>query len=345
MNGLKDKGHKIRIVVRKKDILEDLLRQDGLEYVNILPKGRRDNIAAILWAVLKKDVSLYRIARDWEPDLMVGTSVEITHIGKLLRIPSIVVNEDDFDVVPHFSRLAYPFANCILAPSSCRVGKWRPKAVQYNGYHELNYLHPKYFRPEKDVVERFHRSHRRYFILRFAKLAAHHDFGKTGINKDVAKELIAILEPHGTVYITSERELEPCFEKYRIDIDSLDIHHALFFADLYVGDSQTMAAEAAVLGTPSVRFNDFVGKIGYLEELEHSYGLTYGIRTSDLDGMFKIIKDLSELSDLKRRWAEKRDKMLAEKISSTDFMVWFLEKYPESFGQMKADPSYQYNFR
>lgn len=29
-----------------------------------------------------------------------------------------------------------------------------------------------------------------------------------------------------------------------------------------------MAAEATILGTPSIRFNDFVGKLGYLEELE-----------------------------------------------------------------------------
>ena len=42
-----------------------------------------------------------------------------------------------------------------------------------------------------------------------------------------------------------------------------------------------MAAECAVLGTPSIRFNDFVGKLGYLEELELEYGLTFGIKTSD----------------------------------------------------------------
>ena len=40
------------------------------------------------------------------------------------------------------------------------------------------------------------------------------------------------------------------------------------FASLYIGDSQTMAAEAGVLGVPFVRFNDFVGRIGYLRELE-----------------------------------------------------------------------------
>lgn len=70
-----------------------------------------------------------------------------------------------------------------------------------------------------------------------------------------------ILEPFGTIYITSERPLEPQFEKYRIRINPLDMHHVMAFASLYIGDSQTMAAEAGVVGTPFVRLNDFVGTI------------------------------------------------------------------------------------
>jgi predicted glycosyltransferase len=49
---------------------------------------------------------------------------------------------------------------------------------------------------------------------------------------------------------------------------------------MYIGDSQTMTAEAAVLGTPAIRFNDFVGELSYLEELEYTFDLTYGIKTN-----------------------------------------------------------------
>ena len=34
-----------------------------------------------------------------KPDLVVGTSIIIAHSGKLLGIPNIIVNEDDFDIV------------------------------------------------------------------------------------------------------------------------------------------------------------------------------------------------------------------------------------------------------
>ena len=60
------------------------------------------------------------------------------------------------------------------------------------------------------------------------------------------------------------------------------MHHVMAFASLYIGDSQTMAAEAGVLGVPFVRFNDFVGRIGYLRELEDTYELGYGIHATPL---------------------------------------------------------------
>ena len=121
-----------------------------------------------------------------------------------------------------------------------------------------------------------------YFFLRFASLNAHHDSGIKGINTEVAQRLIEILSPHGRINITSERPLEPQFEQYRIKINPLDMHHVMAFASLYIGDSQTMAAEAGVLGLPFVRFNDFVGRIGYLRELEDKYELGYGIHATPL---------------------------------------------------------------
>ena len=98
-------GHEVEILIKKKDVLEDLLRNKGWAYTNINPKGRGDSKLAIAFSLLKRDVEFLKIARKFKPDLMVGTSAEITHVGKLLRIPSIVVNEDDANVVPLFAKL------------------------------------------------------------------------------------------------------------------------------------------------------------------------------------------------------------------------------------------------
>jgi hypothetical protein len=123
------------------------------------------------------------------------------------------------------------------------------------------------------------------------------------------------------------------------------MHHALYFADMFIGDSQTMATEAGVLGTPFVRFNDFVGKIGYLNELENKYKLGFGFKTNQTQEMLNKVKELLNMPDIKDVFQKRRQKMLADKIDVTAFMVWFVENYPESVGITKKNPEYQYNFR
>ena len=44
-------------------------------------------------------------------------------------------------------------------------------------------------------------------------------------------------------------------------------------------------------------------------------------------------------------WRKKRDRMLADKIDVTAFLVWFVENYPKSAIIMKANPDYQLKFR
>jgi len=342
---LKENKCKIKILIKKKDILEDLLIEEGLEFFYSSKKGRGDNNFSIAWGLFIRDLALLRIAWKFKPELLLGTSAEITHVGKLLDIPSVVVNEDDFNAIPLFCYLSYPFANHILTPASCKTGKWRYKSINYDGYHELAYLHPNNFSPDARIIDFFHSCTSRYFILRFVKLTAYHDTRKGGINADIALKIIKMLEQHGKIYISSERELEPQFEKWRININPVDMHHALFYADMCIGDSQTMAAEAAVLGTPSIRFNDFVGKLGYLEELEHKYGLTYGIKTSEPQKLYIKIQELLNTPSLKEKWQDRRKKMLSEKIDVTAFMIWFIENYPESVEIMKKEPSFQREFK
>jgi len=273
---------------------------------------------------------------------MAGTSAEITHVGRLLGIPALVVNEDDAHVVPFFARVAYPLASHILAPSSCSTGKWVSKTIFYEGYHELAYLHPRDFVPDPMKTEGL--ASARFFLIRFAKLEAHHDKGKRGISVEVARALITRLNRFGRIVISSERILDPEFEPYRFCGNPANMHHILGFADLLIGDSQTMTAEAAVLGTPSIRFNDFVGRIGYLEELEHRYALTYGIPVSAPSRLLEMTENLLARSGLKVEWKAKRDIMLKEKIHLTDFMVWLFEDYQNRAETARKDRSISCRF-
>jgi uncharacterized protein len=99
----------------------------------------------------------------------------------------------------------------------------------------------------------------------------------------------------------------------------------LAFAHVYIGDSQTMAAECAVLGTPFIRVNDFVGKLGYLNELENKYELGFGIKPREIDTIFPLVEKLLKEPELREKWATKREIMLNEKIDFAEYLSSFIE--------------------
>ena len=343
-----DDGHKVFILIKTKDILEDLLKQSGLPYFNILKEAHRKSKLGILWDMIVRDWRMWRFVKKNKIDLLTGSTVEVAQVGWLTRKYRVNTGEDDMNVVPLFPKMAGPFMGTILSPRVCNNYSLEPYSVKYESYHELAYLHPNHFVADKKVVEKYFPIDAPYFIMRFSSLNAYHDSGIRGINTEIAQRLIDILKPYGRIYITSERELEPQFEPYRIPIKTLDMHHVMAFSTLYIGDSQTMAAEAGVLGVPFVRYNDFVGRIGSLNELEDEYHLGFGIKASDkgsAEKMYKVVEDLLATPNLKEEWQERRQRMLSEKIDYAQFLTWFIENYPESRRIMKETPDYQYRFR
>ena len=123
------------------------------------------------------------------------------------------------------------------------------------------------------------------------------------------------------------------------------MHQVLAFSNMLIGDSQSMSVESAMLGIPSVRFSDFAGKISVLEELEHKYGLTFGIKTKNPKQLFEKIEELLAMPDLREEFQRRRQIMLANKIDVTAFFVWFIENYPESARIMKENPDYHLRFK
>lgn len=341
ISGLEKNGHEVKVLIRNKDILEELCQKSGLTYTNVLPEQRGKGLLSLALSYWRKYIRISGIIRKFKPTLLLGSEPSLVHLGKVFGIPSIIFSEDDVAIIPQFAKITYPFTNVILSPATCDAGKWENKKIGYNGFHKLAYLHPEVFVPNRDEIAVLGED---FFILRFAQLSAYHDTNKTGITKEIAGRLIEILKPHGKIYISSERELEPEFEQYRLAIDPLRIHHAMSFAKLYIGDSQSMAVEAALLGTPGIRFNDFAGEIGVLNELEQEYGLTYGVKTTQPETLYRLTGELLQDPTLKATFQKKREKLLQDKIHVFGFFMWFIQNYPESHKQMRADMDYQYHF-
>jgi len=129
-----------------------------------------------------------------------------------------------------------------------------------------------------------------------------------------------------------------------VKINPKDIHHLLSFAEIFIADSQSMIVEAAMLGTPCIRFNSFVGRISVLEELQTKYKLAIGVNVSQPEELIAQIKALLGNDSMKTVYAQRRREMLADKIDVTAFMVWLISNYPESIEKIKNNPQFQNEF-
>ena len=336
---LRERGIHCDILIKSKDVLEELLIEDKESYKNILPEGRKSGRMGTLTGLFRRDIRLYRFIRNNSYDLLIGTDPSLAHIGFLKKIPVITVLEDDIRVIPNLARITFPFTSLILTPGACQTGKYEKKTIHYNGYMKLAYLHPIRFQRKAAIFKQ------PYFLIRISGLDAYHDSGISGISIQLLDKIVSILQDKGLVYISSEGNLDESLKKFELNINPTEMQDVLSHATMFISDSQSMTMEAAMLGIPSIRFSDFAGKISVLEELEHTYNLTYGIPTNSPDRLFDKINELLSLPDVEMEFQNRRRKMLADKIDVTAFMVWFIENYPGSVKIMKENPEYQERFK
>jgi predicted glycosyltransferase len=321
MVALKKRGHDLLICARNKDVTLQLLTQFGFSYRTLSEIG--DGALGLPMEFFKREWRLIRTVKSFNPDIMAAIGgLFIAPVAKLFKKPSIVFT--DTETVPLDKYLTYPFASLICTPRSF-LHKLPGRHLRYNGYHELAYLHPNYFKPDPGIWNELGITENEPFIiLRFVAWKASHDIGHHGFSVTLKKELIKRLGRFGRILISSESPLPKAFEQYRIQLPPHRIHHALYYASLFLGEGATMATEAAVLGTPSIYASPMALNLGNFIELMNKYKLVLSYQ--DPEGALDSAIRLLEENDIKKKWGQRRDQMLAESIDVTQFMVDLLEK-------------------
>jgi predicted glycosyltransferase len=338
------RNHKLFVITKKDKMINHLLDFYNISYILLGEKG--SGIHGKIFKQLHFDFQALKLVLKHKITLGVGSSITNDHVAAITKMNSIHLSDDDPEMVPLINNFSYPFADVILSPDCLSFLKYKNKNIGYAGYHELAYLHPNRFNPNPEVIHKIGiKETDTFFILRFVALIGHHDHGHAGISLEQKRKLIELLKPHGRIFITSEKNIEPEFEEYRLPVPPEDIHSLMYYATMFLGDSQTMTSEAAILGTPALKCNTFAGKLSVPNQIEDKYGLCYSYQPSDFHAFFNHTKQLIETKDLKKIWAQKRQIFLNDKIDVTSFFVWFIENYPASLKTIREDSAHQYNFR
>lgn len=322
MRMLKERGHDVLVVSRKKDVAVDLLDRFGIEHQPISTAGK--GTLGLARELILRDIALWRIARKYRPDIMTGFGgVAISHIGKLLGIPSVAFYDTETATIQN--RVAYPFLTELHVPRwySGPVPEGRTK--RFNGFKELSYFHPDRFTPDHDLaVQSGLDPERDNYFIRIVRWGANHDIGKAGWSIDLLSQVVDRLSPMGKVHISTETPLPEQFDPHIYAGSVTEVHHVLAFCRLYAGESATMCTEGAVLGVPGIFSAPY--SISYVRELA-STGMVVNIESVDQDRIIAALDDI--LSRSTEKWAEIHRNMMAEKDDTAVYITSTLESWGE----------------
>lgn len=321
---LEARGDEVEVVARDKDVTLELLDLFEIPYRSVGRSGSKGWVGQAS-ELLIRDWALWRTARRFRPHLILARNPAGVQVARVVGAIGVFDTDDGSAVGIHF-RAAAPFAHVITTPDSI-TEDYGPRHRRYQGYKALAYLHPAHFRPDPDVLTHLGVSEDEpYSLVRFVAMVASHDRNEAGLALDVKRRIVNILDKRGRVFISSEAGLPSDLETRRLQIPPHRMHDALAFARMCVGDSQTVAFEAGLLGTPSIHCSSWSGRLEPLDELERRFGLLRSFPPERSEELLAAVEEVAADPDAKLVWAGRRERMLREKI---DVTAWYLDLVSE----------------
>lgn len=332
---LESRGHEVLILARDYGCTVELLDWYDLSYEVY---GYCATAKGSLFARLPAHYArALRYVYRFDPDLIFGMGGYAAHTAALTSTPSVLVIDSESTSLDH--AISTPLARTVLTPDTFRKGLGDDHYV-FPGFKECAYLHPNIF--ERNASIRNHLGvgpDDPYVMVRLNAFGSHHDVGEGGISESECQQLIETLADRATVFISDEgRDIDLSdVPAEPFSLHPAQLHDALAEAELLVADTQTMVTEAALLGTPAIRSNSFVGDsdMGNFLELEEEE-LIFNI--SSFNGVLEQSQLLLDAQNTTSRWQRRRNEYLEEKCNLTELLVEVAENggYVDSIGQLRT---------
>jgi len=317
---LRDRGWEVVVTSRVKDVAIPLLTELGIEH-QVLSAHSGGGMIGLARELVHRDLALHQLVRKARPEVMAAIGgTFVAHVGWLTRIPSLAFYDTENATLQN--AITYPFATRVVVPR-CYKG-WAPRShLRYDGYHELSYLHPARFVPDRDLAVRNGLDPQRdNFLVRVVSWQANHDAFEVGWDATLLRKLVAWLAARGKVHVSSEAPLPDDLAAHAYRGGTSDIHHVMAHCRLYVGESATMASEAAVLGVPAI-YAAKTGR-GYTDEQEARYGLVRNLRRVNWDALEEASQAMLDVTP--GAWHARRQQLLAETIDVAAFVADLVAK-------------------
>ncbi len=333
---LKANKHDIIITARDKEVSFELLHYYNMPFIS-RGNGKKSLTGKFLYLFYATFI-IIQSGYKFKPELIISFASPYASIASFfLRCNNIVLDDTE---VGRLERYIYKlFADLIITPKAFKKNLG-PRHYPFDGFMELSYLLPAYFYPDKQVLNDLKiLNEEKYIVIRFVSWQASHDLNQRGLSLEQKQEIISHCRKFAKVFISSEEKLPESLEKYRLKIHPYQLHDALFFAEMYIGEGATTASESCLMGTPAIYVNTI--SAGTIEEQEKS-GLLFNYRS--FSGVMDQIDNIMQQRG-KELFVTNATKLKNEKIDLTAFLTWLIEEYPSSQIALFKDPDYQYRFK
>lgn len=311
---LKNMGHEILVTSRAKECTESLLDALGLEHIPLYTRSS-SSMAALGKELIIRNKALYQVVKSWRPDVMAGIGgIFIAQVSKLTRVPAIVFYDGDNALMQNL--LTYPFASKVVVPL-CYQG-WTPAhTARYAGFHELSYMRPGYFEPNYGLaISAGLKPHTANFLVRIVAWQASHDIGHQGFNPDSLHKTVERLASMGHVIISCETDLPSELEGFRYQGRAEHLHHLMAYCRGFIGESPTMAIEAAICGVPGLFVSSLTcGNIRAMED----YGLVRQVNLKQGQSLTQALDWLIHLES--SQIIQRRQQMLDSTVDVSALIV------------------------
>ena len=327
---LRGRGHQVLVTSRDKECVIDLLDQHGLEH-RVLSR-QRTGLVGLAVELVQRETALYRLCRRFRPDVMAEIGgIFVAHVGKLMGVPALAFYDTENATLQN--ALTYPFAAAVVVPR-CYTGTLPARRhIRYPGYHELSYLHPDYFTPDRDrALAAGLARDGDTFLVRVVSWRANHDIGERGWTPAVVRRVIDHLSTKGKVILSAEHLAGAEFAAHSYRGRACDLHHLLAHCRLCVGESATLASEAAVLGVPAV-YAAHTGR-GYTDEQESRYGLVTNLRAPVAEPILASVEEILARPD--HQWRAAKRALLADTLDVAAFVADCIERFPAPLQEYQA---------
>ena len=305
-------GNTVIFSARNKDVTIDLLLEFKLPY--IVTGHHSKNTFYKFFNLIRGAFGVLRLIRRFKPDLVLSGASPYASIACLMCGKKHFLFDDTEN--KEQSLFYKAGASLIFTPNVFKANLGS-KHIRYPGFHELAYL------PDKITFT----DERKLILMRFVDWSATHDVFRSGLSMSQKIAIVNMASKLGDVIISSETVLPNELKPYQYTGKLSEFKQLYGGSLLFIGESATMATEAACSGTPAV-YIDEAGR-SYTTHIEKHYSLIKNYHPNE----FNFENVLAWLNS--KEFQEQKDsnyrQLLEDHINVSNFIYWLIQNHEKAY--------------